>query len=576
VTTSSGGSRRPSRSAPRIPAVDPRRILSSIREVVYDWDLTSDRLRWGPNAVDVLTLDRSLDIETGKAWSALLAPESPSSRQEALARAPCADRGGGVNYHVTYAVRTGAEPSATVVWLDDTGRWFAGADGRPARAHGAIRVCARQDRRPKAEASPSPGMASLAQIYDRASSLIDAPGGAADPFGLMILSLDKTSVFEALPPAERDDVVGAAASRIADRMRRGDLIARFDETSLALLLEGGGAADMQVAFARFARTVSEQPVATTLGPLIVIARAGASIAPRGGYSGRDLFASALEALERARAQASPGLTLNDHSTRVSDRACEVRRLCDEARKALAEDRFQIALQPVVRAKDHTLGFCEALMRLRNADSLDITPAVLLPAAEQTGLIAHIDQRVIELSIRLLEAEPARVLSVNVSGATLHDPLWSRRIEAALAGRERCAQRMIFEITETCAIENLEATGRSLAHLRGLGARVAMDDFGAGHTSFRNLRSLDIDILKIDGAFIQNIVTSTDDQFFVRTLHDLARHLGIETVAEWVETMEAADMLTSWGVEYLQGAAFGLAQIPGEISGVAIKAARDAA
>ena len=92
----------------------------------------------------------------------------------------------------------------------------------------------------------------------------------------------------------------------------------------------------------------------------------------------------------------------------------------------------------------------------------------------------------------------------------------------------------------------------------LGVRVAMDDFGSGHTSFRNLRNLDVDLVKIDGAFVRNIAASADDRFFVKTLIDLARHLSLEIVAEWVQDAETARILREMGVHYLQGAFFGAA------------------
>jgi EAL domain-containing protein (putative c-di-GMP-specific phosphodiesterase class I) len=98
-------------------------------------------------------------------------------------------------------------------------------------------------------------------------------------------------------------------------------------------------------------------------------------------------------------------------------------------------------------------------------------------------------------------------------------------------------------------------------MKKLGAKIAMDDFGAGHTSFRSLRGLGVDVVKIDGAFVQNIARSADDRFFVRTLVDLARHLDVETVAEWVEDAEASRLLTGWGIDYLQGFHLGAAEIP---------------
>jgi EAL domain-containing protein (putative c-di-GMP-specific phosphodiesterase class I) len=128
-------------------------------------------------------------------------------------------------------------------------------------------------------------------------------------------------------------------------------------------------------------------------------------------------------------------------------------------------------------------------------------------------------------------------------------------------------RVSVEVTESVLIREPGQAIAALAHLRGAGVRVAIDDFGAGHTSLRHLREFPIDILKLDGAFTQNLARSTDDRFFVRTLLDLAQHLNVETVAEWVDTEAAARMLAEWGVTYLQGHLTGAAEIwtPGSSS-----------
>ena len=121
-----------------------------------------------------------------------------------------------------------------------------------------------------------------------------------------------------------------------------------------------------------------------------------------------------------------------------------------------------------------------------------------------------------------------------------------------------AERLIVEITESAAIQDIDETHGFVARVKDLGCRVAIDDFGAGYTSFRNLRKLGIDIVKIDGAFVQHIMHSDDDRAFVRTLIDLAKRLDLMTVAEWVQDEAAAKALQGWGCDYLQGSLVGLA------------------
>ena len=123
-----------------------------------------------------------------------------------------------------------------------------------------------------------------------------------------------------------------------------------------------------------------------------------------------------------------------------------------------------------------------------------------------------------------------------------------------------AGRLTVEITESAAIQDLDDTRGFVARVKDIGCRIAIDDFGAGYTSFRNLRKLGVDVIKIDGAFVQNLTRSEDDRAFVRTLIDLAKRLGLETVAEWVQDEEAAKLLAEWGCDYLQGQLIGLASL----------------
>jgi EAL domain-containing protein (putative c-di-GMP-specific phosphodiesterase class I) len=176
----------------------------------------------------------------------------------------------------------------------------------------------------------------------------------------------------------------------------------------------------------------------------------------------------------------------------------------------------------------------------------------VPAIERAGLVSLVDGRMLELTAEYLGAHPEERLSINVSPLTIEGPDWLGTLAAHIGARPGIAPRLIIEVTETAAVRDPHATRARLDAMKALGVAIAIDDFGAGHTSFKHLRSFPIDILKIDGAFVQNLSRSGDDRFFVRTLVDLAHHLNITTVAEWVEDEETAHMLAEWGIDYLQG------------------------
>jgi EAL domain-containing protein (putative c-di-GMP-specific phosphodiesterase class I) len=158
----------------------------------------------------------------------------------------------------------------------------------------------------------------------------------------------------------------------------------------------------------------------------------------------------------------------------------------------------------------------------------------------------------------LAGSPGVELSLNISPDTTMDPDWWASIESLMRAHPGAAERLIVEITETVAIQDIDELRGFVTRLKNLGSRIAIDDFGAGYTSFRNLRKLGVDIVKIDGAFVQNIAHSADDRAFVQTLIDLARRLNIKTVAEWVQDDQSASMLRDWGCDYIQGRLIGLA------------------
>jgi EAL domain-containing protein (putative c-di-GMP-specific phosphodiesterase class I) len=196
--------------------------------------------------------------------------------------------------------------------------------------------------------------------------------------------------------------------------------------------------------------------------------------------------------------------------------------------------------------------------VRRADGSLLGAGEVIPVAERLGLVRLLDHRVLELVVDEMVGTPTLQASVNVSPGSTTDPNWWTGLGSLLRTHPSVAERLIVEITESAAIHDIDETRGFVTRVKDFGCRIAIDDFGAGYTSFRNLRKLGVDIVKVDGAFVQNMIRSEDDRAFVHTLIDLGKRLKLATVAEWVQDEETAKLLQSWGCDYIQGLLIGLA------------------
>jgi EAL domain-containing protein (putative c-di-GMP-specific phosphodiesterase class I) len=243
--------------------------------------------------------------------------------------------------------------------------------------------------------------------------------------------------------------------------------------------------------------------------------------------------------------------------------------------ALNARRIFLVYEPVVDIKSRQPAFYECLMRVGREDGSLLAVNEVVSLAERLGLVSLLDHRVLELVLHELVASPALKASLNVSPASTVDSEWWSALAAMLGAHSGIGERLTVEITETAAIQDINETRNFVKRVKDLGCRIAMDDFGAGYASFRNLRKLGVDVVKIDGSYVRDITQSQDDRAFVQTFIELAQRLRIETVAEWVPDEHTAAILADWGCNYLQGALVGLAaaQRPGrDASGTIPKSA----
>ncbi|MFN4141133.1 EAL domain-containing protein [Aestuariivirga sp.] len=318
--------------------------------------------------------------------------------------------------------------------------------------------------------------------------------------------------------------------------------------------------DLAVAAERFLSVARDSVIETARGPVWALLSMGALVLPAQAEDPNLAVARAEEALAEARKLPSDGIVIYRPSPERSAARALNAESASEIVRCLREERFRLAFQPVVCARTGKPLFHEALLRMTGPTGATVSAGHLIPIAEKLGLVRLIDRAVVQMAVATLARHPGARLSLNLSGTTATDPRWHGQIIDLIAAQPGIADRLIVEITETVALGDLSETIRFVERLRGLGCSVAIDDFGAGYTSFRNLRALAVDMLKLDGTFCSHLAETPDHQYFVKSLIELGHTFGLKTVAEWVESEADAALLRDWGVDMMQGNLFGAASL----------------
>ncbi|HVV61739.1 MAG TPA: bifunctional diguanylate cyclase/phosphodiesterase [Pseudolabrys sp.] len=541
---------------------DTTEILQSIGEAAYEWRIDTDAIAWSPNAGQVLGVADATVIATGRAFAKLVDAKGGVSRFDAVCKAGATDEGAGVPFQAQYGFSSA--PGAEKIWLEDSGRWFAGSDGAPAHAHGIVRVITERHERERqlafhAQFDALTGEFNRARLVEMLASTLDEATRFRSSCGFLLIAVDNLDrLNEGYGFDVADQVLAHVAKRIRARLRGHDTLGRHSGNKFGVILKNCTPEELITAAERLLAGVREETIPTAAGPVAATVTIGGVTAPRHARDVEEVLSRAHEALEAARHRRQG--TFNAYHPNIERDAFrrESLRTSDEIVAALNDRRVALAYEPVVEAASRRAAFYECLLRVQRADGSVLSNHEIVPAAERLGLIRLLDHRVLELVVENMAAAPKLHCSVNVSPESAADPEWLAGLTALLRAHGHVAERLIVELTETAAIHDVGDTRGFVTRLKDLGCRIAMDDFGAGYTSFRNLRKLGVDIVKIDGAYVQNMIKSPDDRAFVHTLIDLARRLGLKTVAEWVQNEETADALKTLGCDYLQGALIGLA------------------
>ena len=392
-------------------------------------------------------------------------------------------------------------------------------------------------------------------FHDRAEHAIRGAARAGNKLAVMLLDLDRfKEINDTLGHEKGDGFLVEVASRLQLSLRASDTIARLGGDEFGLVIPVADTGDAQRVASRLLGQL-EQPF--DVGDLSLRARGSIGIAlyPDDGADTEMLLRKADVAMYAGKQVHLPVLYSPEHDHYSPERLL----LIGELKRAIEQDELVVHYQPVVDVAYGNVKGLEALVRWQHPERGLISPAQFVVFAEQTGLMELLTEAVLRIALPQCAAWRRDghdvVVAVNVSGRDLGDRGFPARVTSLLADAGLEASSLELEITEDTLLADPVRTLTVLDHLREVGVRLAVDDFGAGRTSLHYLRKLRVDALKIDRSFVMDLLGDTDNQAIVRSTVELAHRLGLEVVAEGVETADTLDLLAGYGCDLAQGHLF---------------------
>lgn len=414
---------------------------------------------------------------------------------------------------------------------------------------------------------PLTGLADRQMFEARLATALDRPSRRRCAVAVLLCDLEGIrAVNQVLGHAVGEDLLRAAARRLQAAVRDGDLVARLAGEEFAVLQSEVGEPGHAAALAARLVEIIGRPYVISGETVVVTPRIGIAVAPVDGAEAALLMRRAAMARHETPAEGSGAW--RRFSPEMDLRWQESRALEAALRVAVAEDQFELHYQPLVALPGGLLTGFEALIRWRHPQRGVLAPAAFLPMAERLGLMGTIGAWVLREACRVAAGWPGHLgIAVNVSPAQFERGQLPGMVRAALAESGLAPARLEVEVTETVLLESGDGALAQLVALRDLGVRIAMDDFGTGHSSLTQLRVFPFDRLKIDRSFVKDLPLGGDAAAIVRAVAGLGRSLGIAVTAEGVETEAQLQRLLAEGCDAAQGYLFGR-PVPGEqVAGV---------
>jgi len=381
--------------------------------------------------------------------------------------------------------------------------------------------------------------------------------GEGYTFGVLFLDLDRFKVVnDSLGHQIGDQLLIATARRLESCLRPGDIVARLGGDEFAIILEHVKHVADAVQAAERIREHLAAPFNLSGHEVFISASIGIALNQTASEAPDELLRNADTAMYRAKDQGRGCFELFDKGMHARNAALS--QLETGLRRALAHDEFRVHYQPIISLESWRISGFEALVRWEHPEHGYVSPLKFIPVAEETGLIIKIGEWVLREACQQLRvwqeqfpSDPPLSMSVNLSGKQLSQPDLIDRISQILSETGVEASTLKIEITESAIIENIDDAAMTLRRIKALGIRLSLDDFGTGYSSLSYLHRFPIDTLKIDRSFVSRINLPKNTEI-VKTILALAGNLGMDVVAEGVETREQILQLTGMNCEYVQG------------------------
>ncbi|MGH8614953.1 MAG: EAL domain-containing protein [Gammaproteobacteria bacterium] len=350
--------------------------------------------------------------------------------------------------------------------------------------------------------------------------------------------------------AAGDALLRMIAEELRLRTRKSDIVARLGGDEFAVLMPNTEASGAETFAKQFNQRLADAPFVYVDKHYRVGASIGIVLLPEQGDDVQQLLANADIAMyEAKRAGRSRFFVYRQSKAQAEESVTYTKELLTQA---LSEKRLFFHFQPVVEAANGVVVHREALLRLKHADGRIALPQEFLPGAKRAGLMYEIDCFVAQEALRTLLSSPSHDLSINLSTAALSDARWAEPLKLAVRDHRLDPARLMFEITETATIPDLEKAKGLMEELADLGFRFALDDFGAGFSSLYYLRNLPVVWVKLDRSLVTGLALNENDLDFCRAVVSMVHTYGKRVIGVGVEDATTLDLLREMGVDFMQG------------------------